>query len=530
MSSTLLGLILAMANPSPVVDNLPDIIIWQDVLYDYIIGTTSTSEPPSGRACLRMSTATANIGDGRLELRGGALISSTTQQVNQRVFRSDNTFYDRAAGTFTYHSGHSHIHFDNWTVFKLRTVLAGGGIGPVVREGAKTSFCILELRTYDAGLPGYNTSPGYSSCGQVQGLRPGRADVYDYSLVDQYIDIVGLANGQYWLEGTVDPDDKVLEKDETNNTARILVNIGPVPAAVPDAYEQNDTVAQVNAMIEGGPNSANLGLINAQRSITNLSIEDTYDYFKFRLNKTGTAGDYIQISSPYPGVDIDLRLCNSSGTILSSSTGNTGYDYISLSGRAPGSYFARIDKVSANNPLYTLKIEPAGNFPPSITVTSPTSAMWVEKAYATIPVTWVGSDPENDPKTVSLYASMTPATGNLTTLLSYQNMPASNQFANVNTAAFPVGNWYLLFRCSDGGAVTDVWSKAKITVFRRFDLNWDDVLSVADWNLYVNQTIGASKVSTGIITNPDWRILLDHNEDKKIDMHDIDAFFEATHP
>ncbi len=529
MSSTLLGLILAMANPSPVVDQLPDIIIWQDVLSDYVISTTGSGEPPAGRPCLRMSTATANIGDGRLELRGGTIINQTTQEVNQRIYRSNGTFYDRSAGTFVYHPTHGHIHFDNWTVFKLRTVLAGGGVGPVVKQGAKTSFCILELRTYDDQLPGYNVSPGYNSCGQVQGLRPGRSDVYDYSLDDQYIDITGVPNGQYWLEGTVDPNDKVLEKDETNNTARILVNIGPIPTATPDVYEDNDTVAQVNAKIEGGPNSANLGLINSLRTITNLSIEDSFDYFKFKLNKTGGAGDYIQISSPY-NVDIDLRLCNSSGTVLSSSTSNTGYDYVSLSGRAAGYYFARVDKVSSNNPLYTLKIEPAGNLPPSITPTSPVLPIWVEKAYSTIPVTWLCSDPEGDPKTVSLYASMTYGSGSPIQLLSYQNMPGTNQFANVNTANIAVGNWYLLFRCSDGGAVNDVWNKAKITIFKRFDLNWDDAINLTDWNLYVNQTIGASKVSVGLITNPDWITLLDHNENKHVDMDDIAEFYEMTHP
>lgn len=514
--------------PAPVVDLLPDIIIWEEVLYDYVIGTTMSSEPPAGRPCIRMSTATVNIGDGRLELRGGA-IQGNAQTVLQRVFRSDNTFWDREAGQFVYHATHSHIHFDDWTIFRLRSVLPGGGIGPIVREGAKTSFCILELRTYDGTMPGYNTAPGYSSCGQVQGLRPGRADIYDYGLTDQYIDITGLANGQYWLEGTVDPENKVLEKNETNNTSRILVNVGPNPTAVPDAYEENDSVAQVNALPVGAPNSANLGTLSGIKVINNLSIEDANDFFKFTLSSTGTLGDYISIGSPYAGANINLRLLNSSGTVLASSTSSTSYDYISLSGRAPGTYFVRVDKVTVNNPQYTLKIEPAGNQPPFITITSPTTDLWIEKALETIPATWLCNDPEGQPKTVSLYSAPFIGSPDTEALLSYQNMPGTNEFANVNTANMPVGPLHLLFRCSDGGAVTDRWTQRPVYVYRMFDLNWDDVVNHMDWHVLNLKYPMSSFTDYSFLNRYKFRRLLDHDKNGRITWEDIDEFYEHTH-
>ena len=83
----------------------------------------------------------------------------------------------------------------------------------------------------------------------------GWADVYSKGLIGQNIDITDVADGEYWLESVVDPDDHLLEKDETNNATRIKVTIGTPSAVNPDAYEPNDTALELDGRPVGGPNS-----------------------------------------------------------------------------------------------------------------------------------------------------------------------------------------------------------------------------------------------------------------------------------
>ncbi len=163
----------------------------------------------------------ANIGTGRMELRGGATHGST-QDVMQRIYEPNGTFTDVLAGTFTYHPEHGHIHFDGFAEFRLRSVLPDGGVGPIVAAGDKVSFCLLDVQRYDNSGP---SSPNFLTCGQVQGISVGWADVYDRGLPGQSIDISAVANGTYWLEVVVDPDNHLLESNEDNNTTRIQINL-----------------------------------------------------------------------------------------------------------------------------------------------------------------------------------------------------------------------------------------------------------------------------------------------------------------
>jgi hypothetical protein len=57
----------------------------------------------------------------------------------------------------------------------------------------------------------------------TMGLSRGWGDIYRWSLVGQYLDITGLADGRYRLRVTADGNsadgsDRFLESDETNNS------------------------------------------------------------------------------------------------------------------------------------------------------------------------------------------------------------------------------------------------------------------------------------------------------------------------
>ncbi|BBO22551.1 MAG: pre-peptidase C-terminal domain-containing protein [Fimbriimonadaceae bacterium] len=509
---------LLLAGTMFAVDVLPDMGVWGDYLGEAYIGTTSSSEPPAGRRAIRISTATVNYGPGRLELRGGEIVGSQ-QRVYQRVFRDDGGWYDREAGWFVYHASHGHIHFNDWTVFHLRELLPDGTPGEIVRTGDKTSFCILELLTYNSSLPGYGTPPSYSSCGQIQGLRPGRADIYSSGLTDQYIDIVGMPDGDYWLEAEVDPDNLVLEADETNNVAGIPFTIGPVPATVDDAYENNDSRAQVDALPEGAPNSANLGLVLTPKVIHDLSMNDD-DWFKLRLHAS-EEGDYIRIASGYLRTgNLNLQLLNAAGSVIQTSTNSHNVETINLRGLPAGTYYVRVyNSTSTSNPNYRLEVVPGANAPPTVVVTEPSVTMYVEYAEETFPVHWNGSDPDGDPKWVSLF--LTPSKDDPSGAIEipgYQNLYGYMGQVNVNTVTLPIGKWYVMVQATDGGAYSESWAPASVTLFIHGDLNLDGALTMADFDL-LRPWVEDAEV---VILPPGWHRIADMNHDDVVDHQDLE--------
>lgn len=201
---------------------LPDMEIVASYLSDRSYDTSTIP----GRRLLRLSTGTGNKGVGPMEIRGGASYPDGTQDVWQVVHKTDGCTSEYLAGKFVYHPSHGHVHFEGWGQYRLRSVLPGGGVGDVVAEGGKTSFCLLDISHYNPTLPGSPSSGSYGGCGVTrQGISVGWADVYSKSLPDQWIDITDLPPCTYWLEAEVDPENSVVELDETNNAARVLVDL-----------------------------------------------------------------------------------------------------------------------------------------------------------------------------------------------------------------------------------------------------------------------------------------------------------------
>jgi subtilisin-like proprotein convertase family protein len=165
-----------------------------------------------------------------MELRGGN-VNGDQQEVFQRIRNSAGGSRDRTAGFFIFHSGHGHIHFDGYSEYNLRRALPdsnGDGepeLGEIVATGGKVSFCLLDSQVFDNSLPGFRPGGSYHSCGQVQGISVGWEDVYGADLEGQEIDISNVLPGRYFLEAIVDPNNALLEADETNNVGRVLVTI-----------------------------------------------------------------------------------------------------------------------------------------------------------------------------------------------------------------------------------------------------------------------------------------------------------------
>src|SRR5438128_1247483 len=125
---------------APATQLLPDLQILPEYLSGWYLDTATTP----GTTMLRYATSAANLGAGPFELNGTPTTvfnadGSQSQLVNQKIYLSDGTTTSRAAGTFTYHPAHGHIHFDDFAVARLRTRPGGTGIGAVIASSPKTS-------------------------------------------------------------------------------------------------------------------------------------------------------------------------------------------------------------------------------------------------------------------------------------------------------------------------------------------------------------------------------------------------------
>lgn len=204
---------------------LPDVFPLFSQSKEYVYGWEFDVGTIPGRILMRLTSAVANEGAGAMQLEGGAVLPNGSQEVYQRIFLEGGGSTTRLAGTFTYHPLHEHIHFDNFAAYRLREVTAGNGTGDVAAAGDKISFCLLDIDRFAPTLPGSPPVSKYMTCGQTQGISVGWADVYDKSLPDQWIDVTDVPDGRYWLEVIADPENQLLESDETNNADQILIDL-----------------------------------------------------------------------------------------------------------------------------------------------------------------------------------------------------------------------------------------------------------------------------------------------------------------
>jgi hypothetical protein len=227
LAATFALAITAVARPGQA--SAPDTIHYPD-LRTLTPSTLSIQAGPP--RLLRLSNVIWNAGDGRMELRPQNNSQAQTTDAYQRLYSRDSNgdpylTGEILVGTFIFHPTHNHWHFEDFARYELRNIAGDGSIGSdVLGLSDKVSFCLLDSMSIDLTLE--HAEPfAYTSCGQsvLQGISVGWGDLYSSDLPGQTIDITGVADGDYWLLSTADPNNLLLETEDNNNTGVVKVRI-----------------------------------------------------------------------------------------------------------------------------------------------------------------------------------------------------------------------------------------------------------------------------------------------------------------
>lgn len=181
---------------------------------------------------LRLATHIANFGEGPMELFGEIEGANTANPVPaEQIIRWNNGDETRRpAGDFEHHDIHSHWHWENLVSFRLAEATNPNDPydvnNTVVGTTPKVSFCLLDTSRISPWSGPRPSTARYRVCNRnTQGISQGWYDTYSANLYGQWIVIDGLPDGTYWVINETDPDDLLLESDETDNRVAVKIQI-----------------------------------------------------------------------------------------------------------------------------------------------------------------------------------------------------------------------------------------------------------------------------------------------------------------
>ena len=363
---------------------------------------------------LRLGVSTPIIGFGPLETRGtskyvcgtdtldaGTIANIPTacpvtglppkQLINQRIYHKNGStmsFYDRPAGSMTYHATHGHQHVDDWGIYTLRS--NNGDPNPVnwpiIGTGAKLGFCLLDISSCassggyctdsagntlnDTNIKNYGlnglTSGTYSCSNVVQGITNGWMDTYSQGLDGMWINIpAGVCNGTYWIVVQIDPRNYFLELNENNNVVAVpftLTKQSSAPVITAGGATTFCTGGSVTLTASSSPNYLWSNGASSQAITVNTSGNYTV---------STTCGATTATSSPITVTVTSIAVTASA----SPSSATCNGDAVQLSAGASSSGFNNVPVTFTNNTPLFIPDYPAAavNSPITVTGINPTT-------------------------------------------------------------------------------------------------------------------------------------------------------------
>jgi hypothetical protein len=253
---------------------------------------------------IQPAVVTRTFAPGDCQIGDGCTLSGTRQLLSFGLETLNQGAEDVVIGSsvgsplFDYNSCNDHYQFSYYATFRLLD-----GVGQVVATGRKFGFCLEDTRRQ---LPTAGTAARYN-CGS-QGLQAGWSDVYSANLACQYVDVTAVPPGQYALEVHINPLNRLVEANSSNNIAVLPVIVDPPCIAPPT----NDNFAA--ATILTGESVTALG---DTRCATKQSGEGTH------ANNSGGNSIWYRWTAPYSGPATVSLLGSSFDTLLAVYRGST---------------------------------------------------------------------------------------------------------------------------------------------------------------------------------------------------------------
>jgi len=200
----------------------------------------------NGFRVLRFSSMLANGGRGPMVVRprprgdcppghrlARQLISVDRNRDRHYQRGVDTREVSRRAGCMVDHPTHHHWHFEGMAAYRL---VDPGPRRHVVTGRPKVSFCLRDNQPIPGTRPRQRRA-FFGDCGRnlVQGISPGWVDLYDLTLPGQSLRLPrGMRDGVYCLVTRADPQDQLVETDESNNARARPVRINGTRVSTPD--------------------------------------------------------------------------------------------------------------------------------------------------------------------------------------------------------------------------------------------------------------------------------------------------------
>lgn len=243
-----------------------------------------------GRTRLRFTASFWNRGTGAFEMRthipeGTELTTDADYEASQRVYQAGGSFIERPVGTFFWHQIHEHYHFDDFGEYALKLIRPTSGEGTQTVLNQKTTFCLRDDQSIGAPIEGTRQARKYTGCrGNFQGVSVGWADVYRYTLADQYFDMTGMPAGIYEMTFDVDPKEVFTESRRDNNKSVTLVELNPTTRvlkvlATSSPYEAGTNSFPNGMLVQGqGDSKVYVMRANKKRWIPNEDVFRSYGF------------------------------------------------------------------------------------------------------------------------------------------------------------------------------------------------------------------------------------------------------------
>ena len=216
--------------------------------HDYSVAEVVVAPDGTELHALRFAGFVTNLGDGPLDLKGNPQLADdadlTSHDVWQRALTVDGDWVNLTKPPIKFErvDGHGHFHLRGIVEYSLWDT--SGTVE--IRSGAKVGFCLLDV----AERPDLHPNPGperyklsdpdihFCKSGRPgaknlrMGISEGWQDIYSFAAPFQWIDVSNVRPGYYRVGQRVDPDNVIVESDETNNGLALSQRLHVVPGYV----------------------------------------------------------------------------------------------------------------------------------------------------------------------------------------------------------------------------------------------------------------------------------------------------------